>query len=58
MAEQSFQSHQLEKHHKVLACSLTDMKHTVEDVKGIAALNTDFSDSMLANLNRLLLDVN
>ena len=58
MAEQAFQSHELEKHQTILACSLSDMKHTVEDVKGIAGLNAEFSDSMIAGLNRLLLDVN
>ena len=57
MAEQALQRHQLEKHHKILDASLSDLKHTVVDVREIAGLNSDFSDKMLADLNRLLLDV-
>eukprot|EP00353_Schmidingerella_taraikaensis_P011093 CAMPEP_0185586040 /NCGR_PEP_ID=MMETSP0434-20130131/42207_1 /TAXON_ID=626734 ORGANISM="Favella taraikaensis, Strain Fe Narragansett Bay" /NCGR_SAMPLE_ID=MMETSP0434 /ASSEMBLY_ACC=CAM_ASM_000379 /LENGTH=36 /DNA_ID= /DNA_START= /DNA_END= /DNA_ORIENTATION= len=31
------------------------MKHTVEDTKQIAELNTEFGDRMLAQLNKLLM---
>jgi len=58
MALQAFQKHELEKHQKVLDASLVDLKHTVQDVKEIANLNGGFGDSMIAGLNRLLLDVN
>lgn len=33
------------------------MKHTVEDTRQLASLNTEFGDRMLAQLNKLLLKV-
>ena len=45
-------------HEIAVPSSLVDLKHTVQDVKRIANLNGDFSDQMIAGLNRILLDVN
>ena len=58
MAEQALLQNELSEHQKILAASLSDIKHTASDTKKIADLNTDFSDTMLTGLNRLLLDTN
>ena len=57
MAQTALQSHQLGEHQAKLKASLSDIKHTVKDTKELADMNGEFSDSMLAQLNRLLLDV-